>query len=331
MTRHPVQSSRRHWMQAAAATAACGSGLGQALAQTFPSRPIRIIVPYAAGGTSDILARTLGVRVGEALGQQIVVENRPGANGVVGTELSAKAPPDGYTLLMVNSGHTVNPGLYGKLPYDSVRDFAPVTLVANIANLLVIHPSLPTKNFSEFVALARRNAGVIHYGSGGIGASSHLAVELLNRAANINLVHVPYKSGGLSATALLAGEVAVSFNTIPSAINYVKAGRLRAIGISSLKRSAAIPSVPPIAEMGLSGFEASGLAGLLAPAGTPVEIVERLHVETAKLIKRPDVLERFVVLGLDAVGNTPAEFARFIKADLDKWTKLVRELNIKGQ
>ena len=302
-----------------------------ALAQTYPAKPIRMIVGFAPGGGTDVTARVIVQPLSEGLGQRVVIDNRPGANGVIGTDLTAKSLPDGYTLLMVNSGHTVNPGLYGKLPYDSIRDFAPVTLVAMIANLLVIHPSLPARNFAEFVRVAKQNPGAIHYGSGGIGASSHLAVELLNRAANINLVHVPYKSGGVSATALLAGEVAVSFNTIPSALAYVKAGRLRAIGISSLKRSMAIPSVAPIADMGYPGFEASGLAGLLAPAGTPVDVVERLHTETVKLLKRPDVLERFMALGLDPVGNTPAEFAQFIRADMEKWTKLTRQLNLKVQ
>jgi tripartite-type tricarboxylate transporter receptor subunit TctC len=300
-------------------------------AQAYPAKPIRMIVGFAPGGGTDVTARVIVQPLSEGLGQRVVIDNRPGANGVIGTDVTAKSPPDGYTILMVNSGHTVNPGMYGKLPYDSIKDFAPVSLVANIANLLVIHPSLPVKTFPEFVRLARQRPGSINYGSGGHGASSHLAVELLKRAAKIDLIHVPYKSGGLSATALLAGEVAVSFNTIPSALSYVKAGRLRAIGISSVKRSLAVPDVPPIAEMGYPGFEASGLAGLLTPAGTPAEIVDRLHAETAKLLKRPDVLDRFVVLGLDPVGNTPTEFAQFIKTDTDKWTKLVRDLNIKAQ
>lgn len=300
-------------------------------AQPYPAKPLRMIVGFAPGGGTDVTARVVAPLLAQALGQGVVIDNRPGANGVLGSELTAKAPPDGYTLLMVNSGHTVNPGLYGKLPYDSLADFAPITLVATIANLLVIHPSLPVRNFSEFVAFARRHKAAILYGSGGIGASSHLAVELLNRATAINLVHVPYKSGGQSAAALLAGEVAVSFNTIPSALSYVQAGRLRAIGISSAKRSLAVPNVPAIAEMGYPGFEASGLAGLLAPAGTPAAVIERLHVEVAKLLKRPEVLERLVALGLDPVGNTPAEFARFLRSDTAKWSKLVRELNLKVQ
>ena len=302
-----------------------------AIAQGYPAKPVRMIVGFAPGGGTDITARVIVQPLSDGLGQRVVVDNRPGANGVIGTDVAAKSPPDGYTILMVNSGHTVNPGMYGKLPYDSIRDFAPISLVATISNLLVIHPSLPVKTFPEFVLLARQRPGSINYGSGGHGASSHLAVELLKRAAKIDLVHVPYKSGGLSAAALLAGEVAVSFNTIPSALSYVKAGRLRAIGISSVKRSLAVPDVPPIAEMGYPGFEASGLAGLMAPAGTPTEIIERLHTETVKLLKRPEVMERFVTLGLDPVGNRPDEFAQFIKADTEKWTRLVRDLNITAQ
>lgn len=304
---------------------------GGVIAQTYPVKPVRMIVGFAPGGGTDVTARMILQPLSDALGQRVVIDNRPGANGVIGTDITAKSPPDGYTILMVNNGHTVNPGMYGKLPFDSVRDFAPISLVATIANLLVIHPSLPAKSFPEFVRLARQKPGFINYGSGGHGASSHLAVELLKRAAKIDLVHVPYKSGGLSATALLAGEVAVSFNTIPSALAYVKAGRLRAIGISSVRRSLAVPDVRPIAEMGYPGFEASGLAGLLAPAGTPVEIVDRLHAETVKLLKRPEVVDRFVTLGLDPVGNKPAEFAQFIRTDTEKWTKLVRDLDIKAQ
>ena len=312
-----------------AATFGCAAG---ALAQTaYPAKPLRMIVGFAPGGGTDVTARAIVQELSEGLRQRVVVENRPGANGVVGAEVTAKAPPDGYTILMVNSGHTVNPGLYPKIPYDTLRDFAPISLVATLPNLLVIHPSLPAKRFSEFVQLARKQPRQIDYGSGGQGASSHLSMELLARAARIELVHVPYKSGGLSAAALLQGEVMVSFNTIPSALPYVKAGRLRALGVSSAPRSPSVPDVPTIAEMGYPGFSASGYAGLLAPAGTPADAINRVQAETAKLLKLTAVAERFVTLGLDAVGSTPAEFAQFIRTDLDKWTKLVRELGLKLQ
>jgi tripartite-type tricarboxylate transporter receptor subunit TctC len=221
--------------------------------------------------------------------------------------------------------------MYPKLPYDTIRDFAPISLVVMLSNLLVVHPSLPVKSVPEFVRLARAKPGSINYGSGGYGASSHLGMELLQRATKTNLVHVPYKSGGLSATALLAGEVMVSFNTIPSALAYVKAGRLRAIGVSSLQRSISVPEIPTIAEMGYPGFSASGLAGLVAPAGTPAEAIERIHAEVVKLLKNPVVLERCTTLGMDPIGGTPAEFAQFIKTDRDKWTKLTKELNVTAQ
>ena len=301
------------------------------LAQAYPAKPVRMIVGFAPGGGTDVTARAIVQQLSEGLGQRVVIDNRPGANGVVGTDIAAKSPPDGYTILMVNSGHTVNPGMYAKLPYDTLRDFAPISLVVMLSHLLVVHPSLPVKSLPEFVRLARAKPGWINYGSGGHGSSSHLAVELLQRVTKTSLVHVPYKSGGVSATALLAGEVMVSFNTIPSALSYVKAGRLRAIGVSSLARSLSVPDIPTIAEMGYPGFSASGLAGLVAPAGTPAEAVERIHAEVVKLLKSPAVLERCTTLGMDPVGSTPAAFAQFIRTDLDKWTKLTKELNIQAQ
>ncbi len=300
-------------------------------AQAYPAKPLRMIVGFAPGGGTDVTARAIVQQLSDGLGQRVVIDNRPGANGVVGTEITARSPADGYTILMVNSGHTVNPGMYQKLPYDTLRDFAPISLVVMLSNLLVVHPSLPVKSVPEFVRLARARPGWINYGSGGHGASSHLGMELLQRATQTNLVHVPYKSGGLSATALLAGEVMVSFNTIPSALAYVKAGRLRAIGVSSLQRSISVPAIPTIAEMGYPGFSASGLAGLLAPAGTPAGAIDRLHAEVVKLLKLPVIVERCVTLGLDPVGSMPAEFARFIAADMDKWTPLIKELNLASQ
>lgn len=300
-------------------------------AQAYPLKPVRMIVGFAPGGGTDVTARAIVQPLSDGLGQRVVIDNRPGANGVLGTDLAAKSPPDGYTVLMVNSGHTVNPGMYQKLPYDTLRDFAPISLVVTLSNLLVVHPSLPVKSVPEFVRLARAKPGSINYGSGGHGASSHLGVELLQRATKTQLVHIPYKSGGLSATALLAGEVMVSFNTIPSALAYVKAERLRAIGVSSLQRSLSVPEIPTIAETGYPGFSASGLAGLVAPAGTPAEAIERMHAEVVKLLRSPAMLERCTALGMDPVGSTPAEFAQFIKTDMDKWTRLTKELKITAQ
>jgi tripartite-type tricarboxylate transporter receptor subunit TctC len=297
-------------------------------AQAYPSKPVRLVVGFAPGGGTDVSARAIVQEFSEGLKQRVVIDNRPGANGVVGTEVAAKSAPDGYTLLMVNSGHTANPGLYPKLPYDSIKDFAPISLVATLPNLLVIHPSLPVKSFPQFVKLAKARPGQINYGSGGQGASSHLGMELLKRATGTELTHVPYRSGGQSAQALLAGEVMVSFNTIPSALPYVKSGRLRALGVSSVQRSTSVPDVPTIAEMGYPGFTASGMAGILAPAGTPPEVIDRVHAEIVKLLKLKSVVERFTMLGLDGVGSTPVEFAQFIKVDTDRWTQLIRDLKV---
>lgn len=300
-------------------------------AQSYPSKPIRMIVGFAPGGGTDVTARAVVQEMSDSLGQRIVIENRPGANGVIGAELAAKSPADGYTILMVNIGHTVNPAMHPKLPYDTIRDFAPVTLVAMLSNVLVTHPSLPPKTFPEFVRFAQTRPAAIHYGSGGHGASSHLAVELLKKTASIDLVHVPYRSGGQSTAAILTGDVAVSFNTIPSAVPHVNAGRLRAIGVSSLQRSASLPDVPTIAEMGYPGFSASGLAGLVVPAGTPSDAIDRLHAAVVNVIKLPELQERFVKLGMDVVGNLPAEFEEYIKADMDKWNRLVSELKLTVQ
>ena len=302
-----------------------------ARAQAYPAKPIRMIVGFAPGGGTDVTARAIAQHLSDRLGQRLVIDNRPGADGVVGTDIVAKSPPDGYTLLMVNSGHTVNPGMYKKLPYDTLRDFAPITLVAMIANLLVVHPSLPATSVAEFVRLAKARPGAINYASGGYGSSAHLAVELFKKVTHTDLVHVPYKSGGLVATALLAGEVEVSFNTIPSLISYVKARRLRALGVSTPQRSLSVPAVPTIAETGYPGFSASGLAGIIAPAGTRLEVVDRIQMEVAGLLKQTAVVERFVALGLEPVGNTPAEFEQFIRSDTEKWKQLVRELKINLQ
>ncbi len=301
------------------------------IAQSYPTKAIRMVVGFSPGGGTDVTARAVVQELSEALGQRVVIENRPGANGIIGSEAVAKSPADGYTILMVNSGHTVNPGMYSKLPYDTIRDFAPISLVAMLPNILVTHPSLPPKNFPDFVRFARASPNAIHYGSGGHGASSHLAMELLKQATKIDVVHVPFKSGGQSTAAILTGDVATSFNTIPSAVPHIKARRLRAIGVSSLKRSGSVPDVPTIAEMGYPGFSANGMAGLVAPAGTPAEVINRVHAAIVKILKLPSVQERFLTLGMDAVGNTPAEFSTFIKTDMEQWTALTKKLNLAAQ
>lgn len=302
-----------------------------AIAQSYPTKTIRMVVGFSPGGGTDVTARAVVQEFSEALGQRVVIENRPGANGIIGSDVIAKSPADGYTILMVNSGHTVNPGMYAKLPYDTVRDFAPISLVVMLPNILVTHPSLPPKNFPDFVRFARARPNAIHYGSGGHGASSHLAMELLKQATKIDVVHVPFKSGGQSTAAILTGDVATSFNTIPSAVPHIKAQRLRAIGVSSLQRSGSVPDVPTISEMGYPGFSANGMAGLVAPAGTPAEAINRLHAAMVKILKLPNVQERFLTLGMDAVGNSPAEFSTFIKSDMEQWMALTKKLQLTAQ
>jgi len=301
------------------------------IAQPYPTKTIRMVVGFSPGGGTDVTARAVVQEFSDALGQRVVIENRPGANGIIGSDVVAKSPADGYTILMVNSGHTVNPGMYAKLPYDTVRDFAPISLVVMLPNILVTHPSLPPKNFPDFVRFARARPNAIHYGSGGHGASSHLAMELLKQATKIDVVHVPFKSGGQSTAAILTGDVATSFNTIPSAVPHIKARRLRAIGVSSIQRSGSVPDVPTIAEMGYPGFSANGMAGLVAPAGTPTEVINRLHAAMVKTLKLPNVQERFLTLGMDAVGNSPGDFSTFIKSDMEQWMALTKKLQLTAQ
>ncbi len=288
-----------------------------------------MVVGFPPGGGTDIAARLLAQKLGEAMGQQVVVDNRGGGGGVIGSEIVAKSAPDGHTLLMANVGHTVNPALFGKLPYDTVRDFVPITLVVMIPNILVAHPSLPVRDFKQLLVLARAKPGSIVYGSGGNGSSPHLAMELLKYTTRIDMLHVPYKGGGPSVVALMAGEVSLAFATMPSAMPYVKQGRLRALAVSSPQRSATARDVPTVAELGYPGFNASGLAGLVAPAGTQRELVLRLREEVVRALRLADVNERLLTLGFDPVGSTPDEFDKLIRTDIEKWIKLVREANIK--
>jgi tripartite-type tricarboxylate transporter receptor subunit TctC len=330
MTRHPVQSSRRHWMQAAAATAACGSGLGQALAQTFPSRPIRIIVPYAAGGTSDILARTLGVRVGEALGQQIVVENRPGANGVVGSDLVAKAAPDGYTLLLTDvGGLTSAPAVVRSLPFDPVRDFAAITPVVWSPHLLVVSPSLPVNSVRELVALARSRPGRLNCANVGAGSAPHLAAALFALRAGADWGYVQYKGGAQALNDLASGQADLMFNGMLATLPYVKAGKLRAVGLSSDRRWSTMPELPTVAEQGFEGFMTGSWQGLLAPAGTPAPIVDRLNAEFGRALAAPEVVERLTAQGAEPRPGPSAAFAEFMRSETVKWAKLVREAGVK--
>lgn len=310
-----------------------------ALAQTasggakgYPSRSIRMIVPWPAGGGTDIVARTVGQKMSENMGQQIVVDNRPGAAAIIGTELAAKAAPDGYTLLMGNIGpNSANASLYKKLPYDSIRDFAPVSLVASAPYIMVVHPSVPAKSVKEFIALAKARPGKINFGSGGTGSAPHLAAELLKMMARIELEHIPYKGGAAHTAALLAGEVDLTLNSPLEVLPHAKSGKLRALAVTTAKRSAVAPELPTMAEAGLPGYEFIVWWGVLAPARTPGDVVSKVYSEISKALEAPEVRQRFTNQGVEVIGSAPEEFAAFIKSEVAKWAKVVREANIPVQ
>jgi len=320
----PAMSARRLACLAIVATA---SALTHA--QTFPAKPIRIVVPFAPGGGTDIMTRIYGPRVAESIGQQVVVENRPGAGSTIGTEIVAKSPPDGYTVLMVDTSYTVNPSLYRKLAYDSLKDLAPVIHAAAAPVLLVAHPSLPARTLKELVALARSRPGQLNYASGGNGASTHLGGELLKMEAGINMVHVPYKGTGPAIADVVAGQVTVMFAGISSAKQFVSAGRLRAIALTGAKRNAAMPEVPTFAEGGLPGVDAGTNWGALVPAGTPREVIARLNSELDRALQLPDVRARLVDLGYDVIGGPPERFGENARSEMTKWARVVKQAGIR--
>lgn len=301
-------------------------------AQTYPAKPVRMIVAYPPGGGTDIVGRMMAQKLGESLGQSVVVDNRGGATGNIGTELAARATPDGYTILMGNvAPNAINVSLFRKLPFDPVKDFAPVTLVASTPNILVVHPSLPVKSVQDLVALARQKPGALNFPSAGVGSSSHLAGELLKILTGIDLVHVPFKGGGPAVIAVLAGQVQLMFATMPAAMPHVKAGKLRPVAVTTAKRSQALPGLPTVAESGVAGYEAATWYGVLAPAGTPRRIVGRLHGEIVKILAAPETRERLGAQGFEPVGNTPVEFAAYIKAEIAKWAKVIRTAGIRAE
>ena len=300
-------------------------------AQGYPSRPIRLVVPAAPGGGTDIIARILVEGLGPALGQTVVVDNRGGAGTVLGADIVSKATPDGYVLLITPNALALNVALYSKLPYDTLRDFAPISLVADQPNILVVHPALPAKSFQEYIALARSQPGKLVYGSGGLGVGSHLAMELLLLSQKIELVHVPYKGVGPALTALLGNEVSALLSTFASALPHVKSGRLRALGVTSAQRAPALPDIPTIAESGVPGYEYGTWYGLLAPAGTPRAAVEKLNRATTAVLASPKTAERYVGQGLTPTPSTPARFTEHLKSETEKWTRVVREAKIPKQ
>jgi tripartite-type tricarboxylate transporter receptor subunit TctC len=301
-------------------------------AAAYPSKPIRIIVPYAPGGITDRLARMVGQKMTAAWGgQPVVIENRPGAATNLGSELVAKAPPDGYTLLWAGIANTVGPALYKNLPYDPLRDFAWVTNMAKVPVLIVSHPSLPAKSGRDLIELAKRRPGVLAFGTAGIGTSGHLAGELFNAMAGVRMTHVPYKGSSQALIDTLSGQVPLYFGAMASPMQHVKTGRVHAIAVTTLKRSAALPDVPTLDEQGLKGFETATWYGVAAPAGTPKEIVTKLNAEIVRIIKLPDVRHDLASEGAEFVGDTPEELTAFVKQEIEKWAKVVKLSGLKAE
>ena len=296
----------------------------------FPDRSIKIIVPYPPGGTSDLLARAVAPRLGERLKQTVVIENRAGAGGVIGSQVVAKSPADGYTLLLGTiATHGILPVLQKPAPYDAVKDFAPVTLVASTPNVLVANPSAPVRNVAELLALARAKPGSVNFGSTSLGGSPHMSGELLKTMAQVDIVHVPYKGGGPMLIDLMGGQIPFGFDNLPSSMNQIRAGKIRALAVTTAKRWPGAPEIPTMAEAGVPGYEATAWFGLLAPANTPKPIVELLQRHVAAILRQPEVEKMLLEQGAEAVGNTPDEFARLIAAELQKWTKVVAATGVK--
>ncbi len=301
------------------AVAACGAGA------QYPSKAIKLIVPSSPGSGPDIMARAIGQKLNEAWGQPVVIENRPGAGGSIGSEAAAKSPPDGYTLIMGNAGsHSVNPSLYKKLAYDPVKDFAPVALVSSAPNILIVHPSLPVKSVKELIALAKAHPGDLSFGSGGNGSTAHLSGELFKTLAGINIVHVPYKGAPAAVLGVITGEVSLAILNLPPALPHVKSGKLKALGVTTARRSPAVPDLPTIAEAGLRGYEATAWYGVLAPAGTPRAIILKLNGEIVKSLRGAEMKRRIESDGGEIIGSTPEEFAAVLKTDIAKWAGIVK-------
>jgi tripartite-type tricarboxylate transporter receptor subunit TctC len=301
-----------------------------ACAQTYPTKPIRLVVPFPPGGATDILARDVAQKLTEAWGQSVIVDNRPGAGGNIGSELVAKSAPDGYTLEMGTVGtHAINASLYAKMPYDHVKDFMPVILVAGVPNVLVVNPAVPANSVAELIAYAKANPGKLNFASSGNGTSIHLSGELFKVMAGVQITHIPYKGSAPALQDLLAGQVQMMFDNLPPSLPQIKAGKLRALAVTSLTRAPALPDVPTLSESGLPSFEASSWFGILVPAGTPAPIVTKLNAEIAKWLATPEAKEKLAKQGANAAGGTPDDFAKHIAAETAKWAKVVKESGAK--
>ncbi|HEV7822099.1 MAG TPA: tripartite tricarboxylate transporter substrate binding protein [Burkholderiales bacterium] len=301
---------------------------GPSYAQAYPSKTIRMIVPYAPGGSTDVVMRIIAPRMSEILGQQVVVENRPGGSSTIGLEIAAKSPPDGYTLGIPNLTFGANPSLIKKMPFDSEKDLVPVSLVSIVTLVLTVHPSIPARSVKQLIALAKSKPGSLNYGSAGNVSANHLATERFNYMTGTKMTHIPYKGGGPAVISIVSGETAILMATIPSSIQHFQSGRLIPLGVTSLKRNVALPDIPSIAEAGVPGYEAIEWNGVVVPAGTPASVVTRLNQAIVKSLGIPEVKERIVALGADPVGNSPEEFNAFIRKEMATWSKVIKEVGI---
>ena len=305
---------------------------GAVAAQPFPTKPIRIIVAYTPAGTTDILARVVGQKMSEGFAQPVIVDNRPGVNGNIGTELAAKATADGHTLLMVTAGtHGINPSLYRKLGFDAVKDFAPISLVANVPNILVVNNSVPVKSVKEFIAHLKAHPDKFNYGTPGNGSTGHLSMEMFKTMTGTRMQHIPYKGSAGVLADVIGGQITATIDNLPPYLPQVKAGKIRGLAVSSVKRAAVLPDLPTIAESAVPGYNSGSWFGLVAPAGTPRPVIEKLALETQRVLKLPDVAERVAGLGAESVGSTPEQFAVYIKAEIAKWAKVIKEAGVELQ
>ncbi len=302
-----------------------------AVAAAFPERPVRFIVASSPGGALDVLARLTGPKLTEKWGQPVVVDNRAGAGGVIGTEIVAGSNPDGYNILVIAQGFTANPYLYKKLPYRTPQDFAPITILATGPYVLVVHPSVNVNSVKELVALAKSQPGKLNYATSGVGAASHLSVEMFKRMSGVDMVHIPYKGAGAATAAVVGGQVQMLFTSTGAAIPHIRSGRLKALGVTTAKRSAVLPEVPTIAETGFPGFQVDGWYALMAPAGTPKAVIDKIYRDVADVLKNPDVADRIKSFGLEPDGQPPQEFAAYIRVELKKWGRVIREAGIKPE
>lgn len=303
---------------------------GAAAAQNYPSKTVRLIVPFAAGGSTDIMGRLVAQKLSAVWGQQVVVDNRPGGSTVIGTDIVAKSAPDGHTLLVTPAPFTIVPSLLKKLPYDPAKDFEPITLINTTPLVVIVHPGVPAKNIKELIALAKARPGVLNFGSSGSGGSNHLAGELFNAMANVRITHVPYKGNGPAMTDLIGGHIDMAYNGLTSALQYIKSGKLRALGVTSIKRTAALPDMPTLDEQGLKGFQAVAWNGLSGPAGTPKAAVDRTAGDVARIMKSPELAEYLKREGSDPVGSSTAEYTAFLRDEIIKWKKVIERAGIKS-